>query len=131
VHPTNGCGMKNAKIISFVATVKPKEARKFYEETLGLKFVSDDPFAIVFDVNGTMLRVTKVKELVTTGYTVLGWDVADIRAEVEGLVKKGVKFERYEFLEQDELGIWSAPGGAKVAWFRDPDGNTLSLTQFI
>ena len=122
--------MKGSKIISFVATVKPEAARKFYEKTLGLKFVSDDPFAIVFDVNGVMLRVTKVKELVTAGYTVLGWDVADIRAEVEGLVKKGVKFERYEFLEQDELGIWSAPGGAKVAWFKDPDGNTLSLTQF-
>jgi len=122
--------MMKAKIISFVATVKPETARLFYEKVLGLKFVSEDAFAIVFDVAGTMLRVTKVKELATAGYTVLGWEVADIRAEVEGLVKKGVKFERYPFLEQDELGIWSAPGGAKVAWFRDPDGNVLSLTQF-
>jgi len=97
---------------------------------LGLKFVSEDAFAIVFDVNGVMLRVTKVKELVTAGYTVLGWDVADIVAEVKGLVKRGVKFERYEFLEQDELGVWKAPSGAKVAWFKDPDGNVLSLTQF-
>jgi catechol 2,3-dioxygenase-like lactoylglutathione lyase family enzyme len=122
--------MLKAKIISFVATVKAEAARNFYEKTLGLKFVSEDAFAIVFDVQGTMLRVTKVKELVTAVYTVLGWDVADIVAEVEQLGKKGMKFERYDFLEQDELGVWSAPGGAKVAWFKDPDGNVLSLTEF-
>ncbi len=122
--------MKNAKVISFVATVKPEAARNFYQKVLGLKFVSEDAFAIVFDVGGTMLRVTKVKELVTAGYTVLGWDVLDIRAEVKGLAAKGVKFERYEFLEQDEVGIWDAPSGAKVAWFKDPDGNILSLTEF-
>lgn len=122
--------MKNAKAICFVATVKPEAAREFYQKTLGLRFVSDDPFAIVFDVNGVMLRVTKVEELVVAGYTVLGWDVTDIVAEVKALGKKGVKFERYGFLEQDELGVWSAPSGAKVAWFKDPDGNILSLTEF-
>lgn len=122
--------MIKAKIIGFAATKHPVKARAFYEKTLGLKFVSDDPFAIVFDVNGTMLRVQKVPELEPAGYTVLGWEVADIRAEVEGLVKKGVKFERYEFLEQDELGIWVSPAGGKIAWFKDPDGNILSLTEF-
>jgi catechol 2,3-dioxygenase-like lactoylglutathione lyase family enzyme len=119
-----------AKSISFVATKKPGAARKFYQDTLGLKFISDDPFAIVFEVNGTMLRVQKVKELVPAGHTVLGWEVADIRKEVEGLTVKGVKFEVFPGMGQDELGIWSAPSGAKVAWFRDPDGNVLSLTEF-
>jgi catechol 2,3-dioxygenase-like lactoylglutathione lyase family enzyme len=122
--------MIKAKVISFVATVKPDAARKFYEKTLGLKFVSEDAFAIVFDVNGVMLRVTKVKELVTAGYTVLGWEVSDIVAEVKGLVKKGVRMEQFDGLGQDASGIWSAPSGAKVAWFKDPDGNILSLTQF-
>jgi catechol 2,3-dioxygenase-like lactoylglutathione lyase family enzyme len=122
--------MKKAKVISFVATKHAAKARKFYEETLGLTFVSDDPFAIVFDVGGTMLRVQKVEELVPAGYTVLGWEVADIRAEVEALGKKGVKFERFDGMGQDKLGIWTSPAGGKIAWFKDPDGNILSLTQF-
>src|SRR5271154_3024716 len=122
--------MMEAKIIGFVATKQAVKARKFYGETLGLTFVSDDPFAIVFDVKGTMLRVQKVQELQPARHTVLGWEVADVRAEVEALTKKGVKFERYEGLPQDELGVWTSPGGGKIAWFKDPDGNTLSLTQF-
>jgi len=120
----------NAKIISFVATKNPAVASRFYAETLGLKLVSDDPFAVVFDANGTMLRVQKVQELTPAKYTVLGWDVLDIAATVEELAKKGVRFERYEGLSQDELGIWTSPAKAKVAWFKDPDGNVLSLTQF-
>ena len=122
--------MKNAKIISFVATEEPAEAREFYEKTLGLKFVSDDPFAIVFDVEGTMLRVQKVQELEPAGHTVLGWEVADIRAEIKKLSKRGVRFERFGGLAQDELGVWTSPAGGKIAWFKDPDGNILSLTQF-
>ena len=122
--------MKKAKVISFVATKHPAKAREFYEKTLGLKFVSDDPFAIVFDMNGTMLRVQKVKELVPAGYTVLGWEVADISAEIEGLVKRGVKFERFDGMGQDKLGVWTSPAGGKIAWFKDPDGNILSLTEF-
>jgi catechol 2,3-dioxygenase-like lactoylglutathione lyase family enzyme len=122
--------MTNAKIISFVATRNPASARKFYEETLGLEFISDDPFAVVFDVNGTMLRVQKVEELLPARHTVLGWEVHDIHAEVEVLTKRGVRFERFDGLAQDELGIWTSPVGAKVAWFKDPDGNTLALTQF-
>jgi catechol 2,3-dioxygenase-like lactoylglutathione lyase family enzyme len=122
--------LKKSKIITFVATKKAGAARKFYEETLGLTFVSDDPFAIVFDVNGTMLRVQKVEELVLAGHTVLGWEVADIRAEIEQLTKRGVRFERFEGMGQDELGVWTSPAGGKIAWFKDPDGNTLSFTQF-
>ena len=122
--------MIHSKVIGFVATQHPANARKFYEKTLGLALISDDPFAIVFDVNGAMLRVQKVRELVPAKHTVLGWEVRDIRAEIEGLRKCGVRFERFDGLSQDELGVWTSPAGGKVAWFKDPDGNTLSLTQF-
>ena len=122
--------MIHSKVIGFVATQHAAKARRFYEKTLGLTLISEDPFAIVFDVNGTMLRVQKVGELVPAQHTVLGWEVRDIRAEIEGLMKRGVRFERFDGLSQDELGVWTSPSGAKVAWFKDPDGNTLSLTQF-
>jgi hypothetical protein len=90
----------------------------------------DDAFAIVFDANGVMLRVQKVQEHTPPPYTVLGWDVADIHACVKELAGRGVSCERYEWLEQDESGVWASPSGASIAWFKDPDGNTLSLTQF-
>ena len=122
--------MTESKIISFVATQNPVSALKFYMETLGLTLINDDPFALVFDANGTMLRVQKVHELLPAKHTVLGWDVTDIRAKTKELTKKGIRFERFDGLPQDELGIWTTPSGAKVAWFKDPDGNTLSLTQF-
>ena len=122
--------MIHSKVIGFVATQHPAPARKFYEETLGLALISEDPFAIVFDASGTMLRVQKVRELVPAQHTVLVWEARDIRAEIEGLTKRGVRFERFDGLSQDELGVWTSPSGAKVAWFKDPDGNTLSLTQF-
>ena len=122
--------LNTSKIISFVATKNPAIAREFYERTLGLSLVSDDPFALVFNVSGTMLRVAKVQELTPAKHAVLGWDVQDIRAEIEQLTKRGVRFERYAGLPQDEQGIWTSPIGAKVAWFKDGDGNTLSLTQF-
>ena len=122
--------MLNSKIISFAATKDAARALEFYAGTLGLKLVSDDPFALVFDANGTMLRVQKVHELVLAKHTVLGWEVADIGAKTKELIKRGVRFERYDGLAQDESGVWTTPSGAKVAWFKDPDGNTLSLTQF-
>jgi catechol 2,3-dioxygenase-like lactoylglutathione lyase family enzyme len=122
--------LKKSKIIAFVATQQPARARKFYEETLGLRLVEDGPFALVFDVNGAMLRVQKVEKLVPATHTVLGWDVPDIPAEIKELSKRGVRFERFEGMPQDESGIWTTPQGAKVAWFKDPDGNTLSVTQF-
>ncbi len=122
--------LNKSKLIGFVATAKPDKAKAFYADTLGLTLVEDGPFALVFDANGTMLRVQKVKELSPPGYTMTGWDVSDIRTTVQQLVKKGVRFERYDFLTQDDLGIWASPAGAQVAWFKDPDGNILSLTEF-
>jgi catechol 2,3-dioxygenase-like lactoylglutathione lyase family enzyme len=116
-------------IVAFVGTTNPARARSFYAKTLGLTLISQDGFAIVFDAGGTMLRVTTVPTLQKAGYTVLGWTVADIRRAVTDLSRHGVTFRRYEGLEQDELGIWTAPSRAKVAWFEDPDGNTLSLTE--
>jgi catechol 2,3-dioxygenase-like lactoylglutathione lyase family enzyme len=122
--------LNSSKAIAFVATTNPAGAREFYEKKLGLSLISEDAFALVFDANGTMLRVQKVQELSPAQYTALGWEVADISVEVEELGKKGVVFSRYEWLQQDDRGIWTSPGGAKIAWFKDPDGNTLSLTQF-
>jgi len=122
--------MVKSKVIGFVATQNPARALKFYAGALGLKLISDEPFAIVFDANGTMLRVQKVHELRPARHTVLGWEVSDIRARIQELAAKGVRFERFDGLAQDESGVWTTPSGAKVAWFKDPDGNTLSLTQF-
>jgi catechol 2,3-dioxygenase-like lactoylglutathione lyase family enzyme len=122
--------LKLAPIMAFVATVAPDRARKFYAKTLGLRLVDKDAFALVFDAGGTMLRVAIVKELRPAPYTVAGWIVRDIARAARDLEKRGVTFQRYGFLEQDEQGIWSSPSGAKVAWFQDPDGNTLSLTEF-
>ena len=122
--------LNKSKVISFVATINGANARKFYESTLELTLISDDPFALVFDANGTMLRVQKVQDLQPAQHTVLGWEVENIRAQVEQLTKRGVRFERFEGLEQDDLGVWASPSGGKVAWFKDPDGNLLSLTQF-
>jgi len=117
-------------IIAFVTTSDGKLARKFYEGTLGLRVVEDTPFALEIDANGTMLRVAKAQKVTVAPYTVLGWKVADIKKSVSALAAKGVKFERYDGMGQDKLGIWKSPSGASVAWFKEPDGNTLSLTQF-
>jgi catechol 2,3-dioxygenase-like lactoylglutathione lyase family enzyme len=122
--------LSESDLICFAATSNAANARKFYEETLGLKFVSGDQFAMVFEVNGTMLRIQIVDQVNPHGYTRLGWNVADIVEEVQTLSKRGVQFARYEGMNQDENGIWTAPSKAKIAWFADPDGNILSLTQF-
>jgi catechol 2,3-dioxygenase-like lactoylglutathione lyase family enzyme len=121
--------LKSAPVIAFVATTNAARAKEFYRKTLGLRLVSEDGFALAFDAGGTMLRVAIVKELRPAGYTVLGWTVPDIKRAVRDLGKRGVCFQRYEFMEQDEQAVWASPSGAKVAWFHDPDGNTLSLTQ--
>jgi catechol 2,3-dioxygenase-like lactoylglutathione lyase family enzyme len=118
------------KIIAFVATSDPRRARAFYRDTLGLHLVSEDQFALVFDVRGTMLRVTTVQKVATAQYTVLGWQVPNIVTSAKSLQSAGVTLERYRGIPHDDLGIWTSPAGAKVAWFKDPDGNTLSLTQF-
>ena len=122
--------LSDQSIIGFVTTSDSDRAKKFYGGTLGLRLVSEEmPFALVFDAHGTMLRVTIVKKVSPAGYTVLGWQVPNIVAAAKALHEAGVRFERYAGMEQDELGIWSSPGGGKVAWFKDPDGNTLSLSQ--
>jgi catechol 2,3-dioxygenase-like lactoylglutathione lyase family enzyme len=118
-------------LISFVATTDLPRARDFYGGVLGLPLEDESPFALVFQENGSMLRITAVPELVPAPYTVLGWTVADIAATIRSLSQRGIAFEHFEGVDQDELGIWHAPSGARVAWFKDPDGNTLSLTQFF
>jgi catechol 2,3-dioxygenase-like lactoylglutathione lyase family enzyme len=119
----------SSAIVAFVATADPTRAEAFYRDVLGLLLISEDEYALVFDAHGTMLRVAIVGEIVLAPYTILGWQVSDIDASVRGLLAKGVKFERYAWMEQNEFGVWSAPSGAKVAWFKDPDGNLLSVSQ--
>lgn len=121
--------LASSKVVAFIATGDAARAKAFYGEVLGLRLTSEDGFAVVFDSQGTMLRVAIVKEVVPAPYTVLGWDVRDIAAIVRGLAEAGVVFERYAWLQQDEWGIWNAPSGAKVAWFKDLDGNVLSVSQ--
>src|ERR1700730_16016429 len=117
-------------IIAFVATTDTAKARPFYENILGLKVTSIEPFAIVFDANGIQLRMSMTKELKPVQYAVLSWIVPDIKKSLTELSGKGVKFEKYDWFKQDELGIWTAPDETKVAWFKDPDGNILGLTEF-
>lgn len=117
-------------ILTFVPSTDPDRARKFYRDKLGLRLIREDlPFALVFDVGGITLRVTIVENLKPAPFTVFGWQVPNVAAAVEALEKMGVRFQRYPGMQQDEQGIWTSPGGAKIAWFKDLDGNTLSLSQ--
>ncbi len=120
----------DCEVMAFVPTAQPDLAKSFYRDTPGLELIEDSPFALVFRAGRTMLRVQKVREFTPLPFTALGWRVTDIRAAVQTLSGKQVSFERYDGMGQDALGIWLAPGGARVAWFKDPDGNTLSLTEF-
>jgi catechol 2,3-dioxygenase-like lactoylglutathione lyase family enzyme len=123
-------GLGKHNIIGFVTVVDVARAKEFYRDTLGLRLVSEEPpFALVFEANGIMLRLGMGKELPPARGTVLGWQVPDIAAAVKDLEQAGVRFERYDFVKQDELGVWTTPTGAKVAWFKDPDGNILSLSE--
>ena len=117
--------------MAFAPATDLARARGFYENTLGLRFVEQSDFACVFDANGTMLRITAFSEVVNPCCTVLGWRVADIEAAVQSLTLKGVKFTQYDGMNQDLNGIWTTPGGDKIAWFTDPDGNNVALTQFV
>jgi catechol 2,3-dioxygenase-like lactoylglutathione lyase family enzyme len=117
------------KIMSFVGVSDADKARAFYRDTLGLSLISEDGFALAFDVGGIMLRVTPVHEVRPQPHTVLGWQVKDATATARALAKAGVQLERYPHVQQDEDGVWTAPGGAKIAWFKDPDGNVLSIAQ--
>ena len=122
--------LQAAEVVAFAASADLRQARAFYEQVLGLRVIGQNDFACVFDANGTMLRVTAVAEVARPGYTVLGWRVADIAATARDLATRGVVFIRYDGMGQDDDGVWTTPGGDKVAWFADPDGNILSLTQF-
>jgi catechol 2,3-dioxygenase-like lactoylglutathione lyase family enzyme len=117
------------KLVAFVATTNGDRARQFYGDTLRLKILHDDEFALVCDANGTTLRIQKLESFRPQGFTTLGWEVPNIEAVVDGLASRGVRFERFEGMDQDARGIWNAPSGARVAWFKDPDGNVLSVTQ--
>ena len=122
--------LEASEVIAFAASADLRQARAFYEQVLGLRVIGQNDFACVFDANGTMLRVTAVAEVARPGYTVLGWRVSDIGTIIRGLIARGVVFLRYDGMDQDEAGVWTTPAGDKVAWFADPDGNVLSLTQF-
>ncbi|MGA7220610.1 MAG: VOC family protein [Candidatus Sulfotelmatobacter sp.] len=117
-------------IVAFIPTTDPEKARAFYEGVLGLRFVKDDGFALVLDANGIMVRVAKA-QFTPAPFTILGWQVTDIENVAAALQQKGVQFERFGFFEQDPLGIWTAPTGDKVAWFKDPDENILSISQHV
>ncbi|MFZ0956237.1 MAG: VOC family protein [Candidatus Sulfotelmatobacter sp.] len=121
----------STNIVAFVPTKDSAKARAFYEGVLGLRFVKDDGFAMVLDANGIMIRVAKAPQFTPAQFTILGWQVKDIEKVVQELQKKGVHFEIFGFFKQDELGIWTAPTGDKVAWFKDPDGNTLSVSEQV
>jgi catechol 2,3-dioxygenase-like lactoylglutathione lyase family enzyme len=119
------------RMIGFVITSNPEKAKTFYGDVLGFRLISDDNFALVFDANGTMIRVGKGQPFTAAQNTVLGWEVADIHGAIRELMQRGVHFEQFNlpFMKQDELGVWTPPNGDQVAWFKDPDGNVLSISQ--
>jgi catechol 2,3-dioxygenase-like lactoylglutathione lyase family enzyme len=123
--------LNSTNIVAFVPTRDPGKARAFYVDVLGLRFVKDDGFALVLDANGIMVRVAKVPDFTPAQFTILGWNVSEIEKVVKELQPKGVHFEVFGFFKQDELGIWTAPTGDKVAWFKDPDGNVLSVSEHV
>jgi len=120
----------NQHLIAFIPVADLHAAQSFYSDVLGLSVTEETPYAVVLDAGGTMLRLTQVDDLRPQPFTVAGWQVSDVEASIDVLVASGIAFVRYEGLDQDARGIWCTPGGDQVAWFTDPDGNTLSLTCF-
>ena len=118
-------------ITAFVPTRDAEKAKAFYEGVLGLRFVKDDGFALLMESNGVKVRIARVPEYKPAQFTILGWEVSGIEEVIDGLQEKGVHFEKFGFFEQDARGIWTAPNGDKVAWFKDPDGNILGLSQHV
>ncbi len=122
----------SSALVTMIPTTDPARARAFFEGVLGLGCVAEDRFAVVLNANGAVLRITDVgsaSSFVPQPFTIAGWLVTDIERDVRDLQARGVRFERFEGMPQDELGIWRSPAGARVAWFKDPDGNVLSVTQ--
>jgi predicted enzyme related to lactoylglutathione lyase len=128
--PTLQTPLSAATVMTFIYTRDRERAKAFYGGTLGLRLTHEDAFAAVYDLNGIMLRISAVPTFTPHEHTTLGWQVADIEATARQLVEAGVTFTIYEGFGQDVLGIWRSPASdARVAWFKDPDGNVLSLTQ--
>lgn len=124
--------LPDARLMGFVASAKPEEAKQFYGEMLGLSFISEDQFALAFAVSqNQMLRIQKMPQFQPQPFTVFGWQVDDISVAVTELAARGVKFEQYGFPFQDVRGIATFENGDQVAWFKDPDGNTLSIAQIV
>ena len=121
--------LDSGNMVGFVATEDYDKARAFYEHKLGFQFVSLDQYALVMNTGKNMIRITKVKGFTSARYTVLGWEVENIEAIVAWLKDRGATFEEYPFIQDRELLIWTAPTGDKIAWFKDPDGNVLSVSQ--
>lgn len=113
-------------LVAFITTARPQDARAFYEDVLGLSFVSDGDHLMVFESGPARVSLVKSEAAAIRPGTAAGWQVKDLRATVHELVERGVTFERYD-MDQDELGIWSPVAGQGVAWFKDPDGHTLSV----
>jgi len=122
--------LADAQVTAFLATTQGPRAAAFYGDTLQLRQLSDDDFALVFDLHGVELRLQKVKQFTPQPFTALGWQVRALRTTIAALAARGVTFERFPGLVQDAQGIWAAPSGAQIAWFRDPDGNLLSLAEY-
>ncbi|MDE3201507.1 MAG: VOC family protein [Acidobacteriota bacterium] len=123
--------LSESKLVGFLPSLDLGRSGVFFEQTLGLQIIEESPFAIVFDAAGTMLRLTLVQAFEPQPFTVLGWQVASIEESVRSLSLRGVEFLRYPGMnDKHPLAIWTAPTGAQIAWFKDPDGNVLSLTQF-
>jgi catechol 2,3-dioxygenase-like lactoylglutathione lyase family enzyme len=121
--------LDTADLVAFVPSSDLTRSESFYGEILGLELLEDTPIALVFDANGTALRVTLVDQVNPAPYTVLGWSVGELHETIRILSERGVTFERFPGMSQDDLGVWTSPGGGRVAWFKDPDDNVLSLTE--
>ncbi|MGQ0533397.1 MAG: VOC family protein [Caulobacteraceae bacterium] len=121
----------SATITALVGTMKPEAAKAFYADVLGLKFIADDTYAMIFEGKNARVRVSKVPAIAPAQYAVLAFTVDDIEKTIDGLAAKGVAFARFGFFVQDARGIWTAPDGTKVAWFHDPDLNLLSVVQHV
>jgi len=126
----NPSALQHSRAMAFVGAADLARARTFYEGVLGLTIISSDPYALVADVGGVRVRIAQAPTVVPAGYTVLGFEVSDTEFTVHQLSASGIVFERYAFLgaSQRSDGIWQAPGGTRVAWFKDPDGNLLSVS---
>lgn len=122
--------LASSPINGFVRITDTRKARNFYEGVLGLTFVNENPFVAVFRGRNAIIIAQKVEKFGPIPATVLGWEVEDIEKTVSSLVKRGVVFERYDGMDQDEMGIWKSPDG-KIAWFKDPDGNVLSVGEHV